>query len=224
MKSLPEINKLSSKKNKELLKKEFDKALKDKEKAKKIGLFIPTKKAISRLYKLQSNLTAKNHVLLEGPTGSSKTKTVQIYCILKNMDLVQLNMSGETNEEDLKGHILSDPNSFSGFKFKRGHFAEAFIKGKILLLDEINLANQSVLNFIANALDSKMLYLEQEENEDGSNFFPMHENFRLIATQNPNNASYICKREELPEKLLQLFNIIYFPALTEMEMKEKSGN
>jgi len=154
MKKLPEIKNLSCEESKKRLKDEFNKAMKNNEKAKKIGSFIPTKKAISRLYKLESNLTAKNHVLLEGPTGSGKTKTVQIYCTIKNLELVQFNMSGETNEEDLKGRTLSDPNSFSRFKFVKGHFADAFINGKILLLDEINLANQGVLNFIANALDS----------------------------------------------------------------------
>lgn len=223
MENLLEIKKLSCAENKKRLKSEFNNALKDNKKAKMIGSFILTDKAISRFYKLESNLLAKNHVLIEGPTGSSKTKTVQIYCLIKNLELIQFNMSGETNEEDLKGRTLSDPNSFSGFKFIKGHFADAFINGKILLLDEINLANQGVLNFIANALDSKLLVLEQDENEkDGSNVFQIHENFRLIATQNPNDTSYICKREDLPEKLLQLFNVIYFPALTKNEIKEIS--
>ena len=221
MEKLPEIKELSINANEKRLKELFDEALKDNEKAEKIGYFIPTDEAISRLYQLESNLSANNYVLLEGSTGSSKTKTVQIYCIIKDLELIQFNMSGETNEEDLKGRTLSDKNSFSGFKFKKGHFADAFINGKILLLDEINLASQGVLNFIANALDSKILVLEQEENKvDGSNTFHMHKNFRLIATQNPNDISYICKREELPEKLLQLFNIIYFPALTNIEIEE----
>ena len=221
MEFLPEINELSTSEKENNLKELFNKALRDNEKAKKIGYFIPTDEAISRLYQLESNLSAKNHVLLEGPTGSSKTKTVQIYCIIKDLELIQFNMSGETNEEDLKGITLSDQNSFSGFRFKKGYFADTFISGKILLLDKINFSNQDILNFIANALDSEMILLEQEENEvDKSNIFPMHENFRLIATQNPNNISYICKREELPEKLLQLFNIINFPALTDQEIKE----
>ena len=220
MEKLPEIKDLSTNENEEKLRKLFDEASKDCKKSKEIGYFIPTDEAISRLYQLESNLISGNHVLLEGPTGSSKTKTVQIYCIIKGLDLIQFNMSGETNEEDLKGRTLSDINSFSGLKFKKGHFADAFINGKILLLDEINLANQGVLNFIANALDSEMLILEQDENKDGSNIFKMHKNFRLVATQNPNDISYICKREDIPEKLLQLFNIINFPALTDKEIKE----
>lgn len=220
METLPEIKGLSTSENEDKLRKLFNDALKNCEKSQKIGYFIPTDEAISRLYQLESNLIAGNHVLLEGPTGSSKTKTVQIYCIIKGLDLVQFNMSGETNEEDLKGRTLSDINSFSGFKFKKGYFADAFINGKILLLDEINLANQGVLNFIANALDSEMLILEQDENKDGTKIFPMHKDFRLVATQNPNDISYICKREDIPEKLLQLFNIINFPALTEKEIKE----
>ena len=215
--TLPQIYELNLKGNR--IEHEFENAMKDPQKAKKIGSFIKTPQAISRLYELESNLLAKNYILLEGPTGSSKTKTVQIYCIIKNLTLVQLNMSGETTEEDLKGRTLSDPNSFSGLKFKKGLFADAFINGKILLIDEINLLNPSVLNFIANALDSKMLILDQEE---GSFSYAMHDKFRLIATQNPNNTSFICKREELPEKLLQLFNIVYFPSLTQEEIKKIS--
>ena len=177
------------------------------------GSFILSKEAISRLYKIDSNLKNKNYILLQGPTGSSKTKTIQIYCKLKGLELIQFNMSGETTEEDLKGRILSDSKSFSGLKFKKGYFSEAFINGKILLLDEINLANQSVLNFIANALDSKLIMLEQDENENGSHIFQMHENFRLIATH------FLGKREELPKKLLQEFNIIDFPSLFKNELK-----
>ena len=77
-----------------------------------------------------------------------------------------------------------------------------------------------ILNFIANALDSKMLLIEQDENEKGGHFFPIHKNFKLIATKNPNNNSYIRKREELPEKLLQQFNISHFPSLSKGELKE----
>ena len=76
MENLLEIKKLSCAENKKRLKSEFNKALKDNKKAKMIGSFILTDKAISRLYKLESNLLAKNHVLIEAPTGSSKTKTV----------------------------------------------------------------------------------------------------------------------------------------------------
>lgn len=217
MDGLPPIRELSTKEIEIKLKDEFQKIAKDK--VKEIGSFIFSEEAISRLQKLDSNLSNKNYVLLEGPTGSSKTKTVQIYCKIKGLELVQFNMSGETSEEDLKGRILSNETSFSGFKFIKGHFSDAFINGKILLLDEINLANQSVLNFIANALDSQILIIEQDENTNGGHIFKMHENFRLIATQNPNDSSFICKRGELPEKLLQQFNVIYFPSMKKEELK-----
>ena len=65
-----------------------------------------------------------------------------------------------------------------------------------------------------------MIMIEQEENEKGSHFFPMHPNFKLIATQNPNNNSFLSKREELPEKLMHHFNVINFPSLTESELEE----
>ena len=202
MEKLPEIAELSSEENIKKLKQKFEDALKDEKIVQKIGSFIDTDQAISRLYELESNLLANNYVLIEGPTGSSKTKTIQIYCIIKDLELVQLNMSGETNEEDLKGRILSNPNSFSGFGFKKGLFADAFINGKILLLDEINLANQDVLNFIANALDSKILILEQDENSDGSHIFNMHEKLSFGRSISSSSSSSMSGLD--PTKLKEL--------------------
>lgn len=137
-----------SRKIKNKLEEEFDRIIKDSENGTKIGSFALTKKALSRLKKLDSNLTNKNFVLLEGPTGSCKTRTVQIYCLLKGLELIQFNMSGETNEEDLKGRILVENTSFSGFNYVKGQFSDAFINGKTLLIDEINLANPTILIFV----------------------------------------------------------------------------
>ena len=46
---------------------------------------------------------------------------------------------------DLKRRLISDKdNSFNLFTYKENTFAEAYSKGKVLLLDEINLASNHV--------------------------------------------------------------------------------
>ena len=48
------------------------------------GSFIPTEKAKERLQKLKEFFDSKIPILLEGPTGTSKTKSIQVLCeILK---------------------------------------------------------------------------------------------------------------------------------------------
>ena len=48
-------------------------------------------------------------------------------------------------------------NSFSGFKYKEGAFADAYSNGKVLLLDEVNLAPNPVLQCMLSALDSELI-------------------------------------------------------------------
>ena len=74
--------------------------------------------------------------MLEGPTGTSKTKTIQVLRDLQGFDLIRFNLSSEATIEELMGRLFSDKeNSFSGFTYKEGPLAEAYPKGKVLLLD-----------------------------------------------------------------------------------------
>ena len=48
------------------------------------GNFIPTDEAKERLQKIKNFFNSRIPVMLEGPTGTSKTKTIQVLCdILK---------------------------------------------------------------------------------------------------------------------------------------------
>ena len=48
------------------------------------GNFIPTDEAKERLQKIKNFFDSRIPVMLEGPTGTSKTKTIQVLCdILK---------------------------------------------------------------------------------------------------------------------------------------------
>lgn len=82
--------------------------------------------------------------MLVGPTGTSKTKSLLVWSELNNKSdkLIRFNPSAETTTEDLMGRLISDYDSFSGFKFKPGPFIEAFSEGKIFLMDDINLVGE----------------------------------------------------------------------------------
>ena len=74
-----------------------------------------------------------------------------------------------------------------------GPFFEAFTKGYILLLDELNLASKTVLCALQEAIGSWILSITIS----GKGYVQeiKHENFCLIATQNPNKEAFKGKRQ-----------------------------
>ena len=52
------------------------------------------------------------------------------------------------------GRLISNNENWSGFSFIEGPFIDAYINGKILLLDEVNLVQKSIIQCIQSSLDS----------------------------------------------------------------------
>ena len=179
--------------------------------------FILTEEAEERLQKLNNLFISKIPVLLEGPTGTSKTKTIQVLCKLKKLELIRFNLSSETTIDDLLGRIISDKDSWSGLKFLEGPFVDAYKNGKVFLLDEVNLAQKSLLQCIEASIINKNLNISTQ----GGTYlnYKMHENFRLVATRNPKTENYMFLRNDLTEKFLQKFVVITFPELQIDELK-----
>jgi hypothetical protein len=180
------------------------------------GEFIFTDGAKERIAKIHTYFQNKIPILLEGPTGTSKTRSVQIICTLLRTELVRLNLSAETVTEDIMGRLVSDPNTWGGFAFKIGPFIKAFKDGLCLLLDEVNLAPQSVLQCMEAAIDSRQISIEIPG--QSLRIYEMHQDFRLIATQNPNEGRFAMKRETLTTKFLSRFTPIEFPEIQADEL------
>ena len=178
--------------------------------------FIPTENAIKKLKEIKYYISNKYPVLLEGPTGTAKTKSVEILCEEMGLKLKRFNLSSETKTADLFGRYVGDPDSFSGISFQEGVFIEAFKNGYTLLLDEINLASNQVLQSFEECLDNHKISCEipgmpwQE--------ITMGEGFNLIATQNPNRGLFANKRQELGKKFLSRFHVINFDSFQKEEL------
>jgi len=189
-----------------------------KDSSKRIKKFIFTPEALQRLTLIYNYLKDGVPVLLEGPTGTSKTLSVEIVCELFNYPLIRFNLSSETKATDLLGRYVGDQNSWAGIRLQMGQFIDAFENGKVLLLDEINLASQECLQFIEEALDSGEISTELP----GKPLLriKMHPNFRLIATQNPNKGLFAHKRKDLGQKFISRFQVINFPEFSKEELRK----
>ena len=120
--------------------------------------YVLTDKSCERMAILIHYILSGIPVLLEGPTGTSKTRTTLIACEYitkfineesKNDDLLlRYNLSAETKIDDLLLKITGDEYSASGLKIEEGQFFKAYTKGHKILLDSINLAQSEVLECI----------------------------------------------------------------------------
>ena len=181
--------------------------------------FIQTKGALSRVEKVINGIKSGIPLLLEGETGTSKTATARQAAKIINQHAIVFNFSSQTTVEDLLGRMSKNNDSWSGFSFIKGPFTEAFEKGYCLILDEINLAHETVLQCIESSLDSKTLSLDYTGSEIDKTI-KMHEDFHLIATQNPLTNRFSQKRNFLSHKFTSRFQLIKFDEITKEELTE----
>lgn len=182
------------------------------------GNFIPTEKAKERLQKLKEFFDSKNPILLEGPTGTSKTKSIQVLCEILKKKLIRFNLSSETTIEDLIGRLGSGgEESWSNIKFIPGPFTSAFENGYVLLLDEINLGQKSVLQCMETALDTGEI--EQDVRGCGKIVKKIHPDFIIVATQNPKTEGFTNQRDEISQKFISRFTVVEFPAFEIDELR-----
>ena len=184
--------------------------------------FITSDKALERLSQLINAIKYKIPIIEEGPTGTSKTFTTLIAIDYLNYrkqkenpndkksikELLRFNLSSQTRSDDLLCQIAGDPDSPSGLKTIDGVFLRAFRDGYPLLLDEINLANESVLQFLLEAISSGILSIII--NGKGLQEIRMHEDFCLIATQNPPTGMFTGKRNNFSIDFLSKFSKVKF--------------
>lgn len=171
---------------------------------------------------------AENNVplLLEGGSGVGKTATVQEAADRAGVRLLRYNLSSHTGIDDIMTRVTMkpDPKKPGAVKFDLHlqPFAEAFKEGHWLLFDEFNLAPNSVLISIKEALDSSCYEASHPSNPD---YQPIrkHPNFRLFACQNPDTGLFKGKREPLSTVLLGRFNTVVFSELPRADWVEIIG-
>ena len=81
-------------------------------------------------------------IFITGLSGNGKTFSVEQACAKTNRELIRVNISIETDEDDLIGGFrLVDGNTV----WHNGPVVEALERGAVLLLDEIDLASNKIL-------------------------------------------------------------------------------
>ena len=147
----------------------------------KIENFIPTKDAsfvsFGNFSDIKKILSSRQYypIFLTGLSGNGKTFSVEQACAQLKRELIRVNITIETDEDDLIG----------GFRLVNGEtvwhdgpVVQALNRGAILLLDEIDLASNKIL-CLQSVLEGKGVFLKKI----GKYVFPSA-GFTVVATAN----------------------------------------
>ncbi|XP_060859886.1 midasin [Metopolophium dirhodum] len=148
-------------------------------------------------------------ILLEGSPGVGKTSLIQAVSKASGHKLTRINLSEQTDVSDLFGADLpTDGGDGGSFEWRDGPFLRALKEGNWILLDELNLASQSVLEGLNAVLDHRgELYIP----ELGRTFIIESEKTKLFACQNPMSEGGA--RKGLPKSFLNRFLQVHLYAL-----------
>ncbi|BGP48616.1 AAA ATPase midasin [Rhodotorula kratochvilovae] len=157
-------------------------------------------------------------VLLEGSPGVGKTSLVTAVSAATGHALVRINLSDQTDLMDLLGSDLPVEGGKSGeFAWKDAPFLAAMQNGDWVLLDEMNLASQSVLEGLNSCLDHRgAVYIPELDRT-----FNRHPDFRIFAAQNPLGQGG--GRKGLPKSFLDRFSLVHMEELDATDLNAIAG-
>ena len=114
-------------------------------------------------------------VFITGMSGNGKTFSVEQACATLNRELIRVNITIETDEDDLIGGFrLVNGNTV----WHNGPVVEALERGAVLLLDEVDLASNKIL-CLQSVLEGKGIFLKKI-----GKYIKPATGFNVIATAN----------------------------------------
>ena len=168
----------------------------------------------NNLLKIIRGMFIKKPILIEGSPGIGKTTIVQNLAKKLNKKIHRVNLSEHTDMIDLIGSQFPTSDNNIKFKWIDGVLLTAMKNGDWIIIDEMNLANQSILEGLNSILDEKQCLFVPELNKE----IKAHPEFQIFATQNPVYQGG--GRKFLPKNFLNRFIKIYLDELNINDYEE----
>lgn len=161
-------------------------------------------------FRILRAMQLRKPVLIEGSPGVGKTSLIAALANVSGHSLVRINLSEQTDMMDLLGSDLPvEGLQRAEFRWSDGVFLQALRAGSWVVLDELNLASQSVLEGLNACLDHRSeVYIPEL-----GRTYKCPPTFRIFACQNP--AHQGGGRKGLPKSFLNRFTKVYVDTLLE---------
>ncbi|RDB14764.1 Midasin [Hypsizygus marmoreus] len=157
-------------------------------------------------------LTRRFPILIEGPTSSGKTSSVEYLAKRTGHQFIRINNHEHTDIQEYIGSYVSDPQT-GKLVFKDGLLVRALRDGDWIVLDELNLAPTDVLEALNRLLDDNRELVIPETQE----VVKPHPHFMLFATQNP--PGLYAGRKVLSRAFRNRFLEVHFEDVPQVELE-----
>ncbi|KAJ7156010.1 midasin nuclear AAA ATPase [Mycena crocata] len=157
-------------------------------------------------------LTRRFPVLIEGPTSSGKTSSVEYLAKRTGHRFIRINNHEHTDIQEYLGSYVSDPAT-GKLVFKDGLLVRALRNGDWIVLDELNLAPTDVLEALNRLLDDNRELVIPETQE----IVRPNPHFMLFATQNP--PGLYAGRKVLSRAFRNRFLEVHFEDVPQTELE-----
>ena len=186
----------------------------NKENSSQMDFVFDTVTLKSNLLKILRGMSIHKPILIEGSPGVGKTTLIQNIAKKINKKIHRINLSEHTDIVDLIGSQYPSSETKTKFQWIDGVLLTAIKNGDWVIIDEMNLANQSVLEGLNGILENQKKIFVGELNQ----VFYAKEGFQIFATQNPVNQGG--GRKFLPRAFLNRFIKIYLDELEDNDYQE----
>ncbi|MCJ1436355.1 hypothetical protein MMC27_005734 [Xylographa pallens] len=168
---------------------------------------------LSNTMRIIRALQLKKPLLIEGSPGVGKTTLITSLARATGIPLTRINLSEQTDIMDLFGSDVPVEGQSAGkFTWREAPFLQAMQNGQWVLLDEMNLASQSVLEGLNACLDHRgQVYIPELDQT-----FSRHPEFVLFAAQNPHRQGG--GRKGLPASFVNRFTVVYADLFTATDL------